>query len=112
MPLRAAAGEGADYIGCGAGIQADIKTIAAHKMYGVSVITALTAQNAQGVFAIKEISPAFVRKQIDCVFKDIVHDAVKIGMVASGETIEAIAEKLKEYDARNIVLDPVMISTS
>jgi len=96
----------------GAGIQADIKTIAVHKMYGMSVITALTAQNTQGVFAIEEISPAFVRKQIDCVFTDIVPDAVKIGMVASGEIIEAIAEKLKEYHARIIVLDPVMISTS
>ena len=96
----------------GAGIQADIKTITAHKMYAMSAITALTAQNTTGVFGIFEASPDFVAKQIDAVFTDIVPDAVKIGMVSNQEIITVIAEKLKKYEAKNIVLDPVMISTS
>lgn len=96
----------------GAGIQADIKTITVHKMYAMSVITALTAQNTTGVYGIEEASKEFVCNQIDCVFKDIEPDAVKIGMVSNSEIIEAIAEKLFYYNARNIVLDPVMVATS
>lgn len=96
----------------GAGIQADLKTIASHKMYGMSVITALTAQNTTGVFGVMESTPEFAAKQLDAVFSDIYPDAVKIGMVSSKKLIEAIAEKLVEYNAKNIVLDPVMISTS
>jgi hydroxymethylpyrimidine/phosphomethylpyrimidine kinase len=96
----------------GAGVQADIKTITAHKLYASSVITALTAQNTAGVFAILDIGPDFVSKQIDAVFSDIYPDAVKIGMVSNAEIIETIADKLKFYGAKNIVLDPVMVSTS
>jgi hydroxymethylpyrimidine/phosphomethylpyrimidine kinase len=96
----------------GAGIQADLKTITAHKMYGMSVITALTAQNTTGVYGIEEASPEFVANQIDCIFNDIRPDAVKIGMVSSSKIIEVIAEKLIEYKAENIVIDPVMVSTS
>lgn len=96
----------------GAGIQADIKTITVHKMYAMSVITALTAQNTTGVYGIEEASPAFVGRQIDCIFEDIRPDAVKIGMVSNSEIIEVIAAKLTEYHAENIVVDPVMVSTS
>lgn len=96
----------------GAGIQADIKTITAHKMYAESVITALTAQNTTGVFDIMEATPEFVAAQLDAVFSDIFPDAVKIGMVSNSEIIRVIAQKLKEYDAKNIVVDPVMVSTS
>ncbi len=96
----------------GAGIQADIKTITAHKMYAMSAITALTAQNTTGVSAITEVSPGFVGAQLDSIFTDIFPDAVKIGMVSSGKIIEAIAEKLRFYNAPNIVVDPVMVSTS
>ncbi len=96
----------------GAGIQADIKTIASHKLYGMSVITALTAQNTTGVYGVLEASPEFVAQQIDCVFSDIRPDAVKIGMVSNSAIIELIVEKLLEHKATNIVVDPVMISTS
>ena len=96
----------------GAGIQADIKTIAVHKMYAMSAITALTAQNTTGVFGVLEASPEFVAQQLDCVFTDIYPDAVKIGMVSSSGIIEAIAQKLRQYKAKNIVVDPVMVSTS
>lgn len=96
----------------GAGIQADIKTIASHEMYAMSAITALTAQNTTGVYGIYETSPDFVGQQLDCIFKDIFPDAVKIGMVSSIEIIEMICNKLKEYKAKNIVVDPVMFSTS
>lgn len=96
----------------GAGIQADIKTITAHKMYAMSAITALTAQNTTGVYGIYETSPEFVGQQLDCIFNDIFPDAVKIGMVSSREIIEIICTKLKEYNAKNIVVDPVMFSTS
>lgn len=96
----------------GAGIQADLKTISAHKMYGISVITALTAQNTTGVFGVMETTPEFVAKQLDAVFTDIFPDSIKIGMVSNCEIISAIAEKLLKYNAPNIVLDPVMISTS
>ena len=96
----------------GAGIQADIKTITVHKMYAMSVITALTAQNTTGVYGIMEASPEFVANQLDCVFSDIFPDSVKIGMVSNSEIIEIIAKKLKQYNAKNIVVDPVMVSTS
>ena len=96
----------------GAGIQADIKTMTAHKIYAMSVITALTAQNTTGVYGVLEATPEFVGKQLDCIFEDIRPDAVKIGMVSNIEIIEVIAQKLREYKAENIVVDPVMISTS
>lgn len=96
----------------GAGIQADLKTITAHKMYGMSVITALTAQNTTGVYDIMDVSPDFVAKQLDCIFTDIYPDAVKIGMVSNSAIINVIVEKLKHYNAKNIVVDPVMVSTS
>lgn len=96
----------------GAGIQADIKTITAHKMYAMSVITSLTAQNTTGVYGIIDTPADFTAKQIDCVFSDIRPDAVKIGMLSSAENIIAVAEKLEFYKAENIVVDPVMISTS
>lgn len=96
----------------GAGIQADIKTITAHKMYAMSAITALTAQNTTGVRAILDATPAFVRQELDCIFEDIPPDAVKIGMVSRSDIITAIADKLQEYHAPNIVVDPVMIATS
>lgn len=96
----------------GAGIQADLKTMTAFGVYGMSVITALTAQNTTGVSGITEIDPEFTAKQIDAVFTDIRPDAVKIGMAANSSLIRIITEKLKEYDAVNIVVDPVMVSTS
>ena len=96
----------------GAGIQADLKTIAAHGLYGMSAITALTAQNTTGVYGISETTGEFLASQLDCIFQDIYPDAVKIGMVSSRELIHVIAEKLKEYKAKNIVVDRVMVSTS
>ena len=96
----------------GAGIQADIKTMSAHGVYAMSAITALTAQNTTGVFAIEEVSPEFLASQIDCIFSDIRPDAVKTGMVASTALIEVIAERLKAHGAGNIVVDPVMVATS
>ena len=96
----------------GAGIQADLKTFVAHKVYGMSVITSLTAQNTTGVTGVVDTPPEFVGKQLDSVFTDIYPDAIKIGMVSNEEIIRVIAEKLKEYDAKNIVLDPVMVATS
>jgi len=102
---------GSDSIG-GAGIQADLKTMCAHKVYGMTVIAALTAQNTLGVQGIHTPPPEFVTAQIDSVFTDIFPDAVKIGMLANAEIIKAVAAGLSKYHARNIVLDPVMISTS
>ena len=96
----------------GAGIQADLKTIAAHKMYGMSAITALTAQNTTGVYGILESTPEFLANQLDCIFTDIFPDAVKIGMVSSAPLIRIIAQKLGQYAPKSIVVDPVMISTS
>lgn len=96
----------------GAGIQADIKTITAHRMYAMSVITALTAQNTRGVYGVMEVPEDFAAKQMEAVFTDIRPDAVKIGMVSGQNIIEILADKLMEYGAENIVLDPVMISTS
>ena len=96
----------------GAGIQADIKTMTMNGIYAMSCITALTAQNTTGVTGIMEVSPEFLKQQIDAVFTDIFPDAVKIGMVSSPELIEVIAERLRFYQARNIVVDPVMVATS
>lgn len=96
----------------GAGIQADIKTITVHKMYAMSVITALTAQNTTGVYGVQDTAPEFVASQLDCVFEDIRPDAVKIGMVSNEKIIRVIAEKLRDYQAGNVVVDPVMAATS
>ena len=96
----------------GAGIQADIKTMTMNGVYAMSAITALTAQNTIGVTGILEVSPEFLRKQLDAVFTDIFPDSVKIGMVSSSELIKTISETLRFYDAKNIVVDPVMVSTS
>ena len=96
----------------GAGIQADIKTIAAHHVFAQTAITALTAQNTLGVTGVLDVDPAFVGAQIDAVFADIVPDAVKIGMVSSPAIIEVIANCLVAHDAHNIVVDPVMVATS
>ncbi len=96
----------------GAGIQADIKTMTLNGVFAMSAITALTAQNTTGVQGIFEVSPEFLKKQIDSIFTDIRPDAVKIGMVASSALIEVITERLQFYKAQKIVVDPVMVSTS
>lgn len=96
----------------GAGIQADIKTMTAHRVYAMSAITALTAQNTTGVYGVMEASPEFVVQQLDCIFTDIFPDAIKIGMVSNSQIIEVIVDKLNQYQAKNIVVDPVMVSTS
>lgn len=96
----------------GAGIQADLKTMTMNGVYAMSAITALTAQNTTGVRAIMEVTPGFLQQQIDAVFEDIRPDAVKIGMVSSGELIRVIAERLRFYRAENVVVDPVMVATS
>ena len=96
----------------GAGIQADIKTMMANGVYAMSAITALTAQNTTGVTDIFETTPHFLAEQLAAVFTDIYPDAVKIGMVSSAELIGTIADKLQEYGARHIVVDPVMVATS
>ena len=96
----------------GAGIQADLKTMTCLGVYGMSAITALTAQNTTGVSGVLEATPEFVAQQLDCVFRDIRPDAVKIGMVSSADIIRAIGAKLREYRAEHIVVDPVMVATS
>lgn len=96
----------------GAGIQADLKTMLANHVYGMSAITALTAQNTTGVTDIMEVTPEFLAEQLDSIFTDIRPDAVKTGMVSSSQLIEIIADKLREYEAVNIVVDPVMVATS
>lgn len=96
----------------GAGIQADLKTMLANGVYGMSVITALTAQNTTGVTSVKNTDPVFLRQQIDAVFEDIRPDSVKIGMVPDEELIRVIAERLSNYNAKNVVTDPVMVATS
>lgn len=98
--------------GGGAGIQADIKTMTMNGVFATCAITALTAQNTLGVTGIMDVSPEFLAKELDAVFTDIPPDAVKIGMVSATSIIETIAEKLIEYKAQNIVLDPVMVATS
>ena len=96
----------------GAGIQADIKTMTMNGVYAMSAITALTAQNTTGVTAILESTPEFLKQQLDAIFEDIYPDAVKIGMVSSCELIRVIADRLRYYDAKNVVVDPVMVATS
>ena len=96
----------------GAGIQADIKTMLANGVFAMTAITALTAQNTTGVRDILEATPAFLGEQIDAVFEDIRPDAVKIGMVSSTQLIEVIAQRLTFHQAKNIVVDPVMVATS
>lgn len=96
----------------GAGIQADIKTMTANGVYAMSAITALTAQNTTGVFSIMEVSPSFLEEQIKANVTDIFPDSVKTGMVASSELIEVIADSIKKYNLKNIVVDPVMVATS
>lgn len=102
---------GSDSIG-GAGIQADIKTMLANGVYAMSAVTALTAQNTQGVAAIMDASPEFLAAEIDAVFDDIRPAAVKIGMVSAAALIKVIAGRLRAHKAENIVVDPVMVATS
>lgn len=96
----------------GAGIQADLKTMTALGVYGMSAITALTAQNTTGVQSIFEVTPKFLEEELDSIFTDIFPDSVKIGMVSNADLIRVISKKLREYNAKNIVVDPVMVSTS
>ena len=96
----------------GAGIQADIKTMTANGVYAMTAVTALTAQNTTGVTDILEATPSFLAAELDAVFTDIFPDAVKIGMVSSAELITVIADKLRQYGARHVVVDPVMVATS
>jgi len=111
-PMRTALSiAGSDSSG-GAGIQADIKTMSAHGVFAMTAVTALTAQNTTGVTDILDSTPAFLSAQLDAVFTDIFPDAVKIGMVSSAELISVIAQKLRQYNARHIVVDPVMVATS
>lgn len=102
---------GSDSCG-GAGIQADLKAFSANGVFGMSVITAITAQNTQGVFAVQDINPDIIQKQIEALFDDIRIDVVKIGMVSSPSTIEIIAKTLQKYPLPPLVIDPVMISKS
>lgn len=98
--------------GAGAGIQADLKTFAALGVYGASVVTALTAQNTKGVFAIHEVPAEFIAAQVDAVFSDLDVSAVKIGMLGSVAAIATVAAALDRYQARNVVLDPVLAASS
>lgn len=98
--------------GGGAGIQADLKTFSALGVFGMSVITALTAQNTQGVQGIYEIPPSFVASQIDSIFQDMGAHAVKTGMLSNSEVIEVVASKMKEYEVKNLVVDPVIVAKS
>ena len=96
----------------GAGIQTDLKTFEAHGVYGMAVISAVVAQNTFHVTGMQAVPADLVGRQIDCVFEDIRPDAVKIGMVSSQELIRVIAQKLRQYGAKHIVVDPVMVATS
>lgn len=96
----------------GAGIQADLKTMTVLGVYGMSAITALTAQNTTGVQSIFEVTPKFLEEELDSIFTDIFPESVKIGMVSNADLIRVISKKLREYNAKNIVVDPVMVSTS
>ena len=94
----------------GAGIQADLKTFAAHGVYGMSVIVSVVAENTFRVIDMQDITPGMIEKQIDAVFEDIGADAVKVGMLSQLCCMEAVARKLREYKPRNVVIDPVMIA--
>ena len=96
----------------GAGIQADIKTFACNGVYGMSAITALTAQNTEGVSAVSEVSADFLEKQIETTVSDIFPDAVKVGMVSSAQLIDVIEKSIRRFGLKNLVVDPVMVSTS
>lgn len=96
----------------GTGIQCDLKTFTAHKVYGMTAVTSLAAQNTVDVFEMTPMTPKFLEQQLDCILMDIKPDAVKVGMVGNKELVTVIATKLKEYSIRNIVVDPVMSSTS
>lgn len=96
--------------GGGAGIQADLKTFSAHRVFGMSVITAVTAQNTQEVRSVQNIDIPIIKDQIEAVFDDIPVDAVKIGMLSSPEIVEVITAALRSYQPKHIVLDPVMVS--
>jgi hydroxymethylpyrimidine/phosphomethylpyrimidine kinase len=96
----------------GAGIQADLKTFSALRCYGMAVLTALTAQNTRGVSGVHVPPASFVAAQIDAIFNDVRVAAVKIGMLASGEIVEAVADRLRVHGAKNVVLDPVLVATS
>ena len=96
----------------GAGIQADIKTMTANGVYAMSAITALTAQNTTGVTGIMDVTPEFLKLELDTVITDIRPDAVKIGMVSSSELIRVISETIRNYELTNVVVDPVMVATS
>ncbi|MCD7708831.1 MAG: bifunctional hydroxymethylpyrimidine kinase/phosphomethylpyrimidine kinase [Clostridiales bacterium] len=96
----------------GAGIQADIKTMTAHGVYAMAAVTALTAQNTTGVFDVVEVTPKFMEEQLESILSDIPPEAVKTGMVPSEPLVHVIAEELRKYGAKNIVVDPVMVSTS
>ena len=96
----------------GAGIQADLKTMTMNGVFAMSAVTALTAQNTTGVRSVMEATPAFLADELDAVFEDIRPDAVKTGMVSSSALIRVIAQKLRQYEAKNIVVDPVMVATS
>jgi hydroxymethylpyrimidine/phosphomethylpyrimidine kinase len=98
--------------GGGAGVQADVKTVSAIGCFGMTVITALTAQNTTGVTGIHAVPPAFAARQLDAIYSDMGADAVKIGMLYSAELIRVVAERLRSYQAKNIVLDPVMVAQS
>ncbi|MCR5717861.1 MAG: bifunctional hydroxymethylpyrimidine kinase/phosphomethylpyrimidine kinase [Oscillospiraceae bacterium] len=102
---------GSDPIG-GAGIQADIKSITMQGCYAMCAVTALTVQNTLGVTDVMDVPPDFIRSQIDAVFTDVLPDAVKIGMVSNTESIRVIAERLRHYQPKSVVVDPVMVSTS
>lgn len=94
----------------GAGIQADLKTFAAHGVYGMSVIVSVVAENTCRVIDIQDITPDMIKKQMDAVFEDIEPDAVKIGMLSGRDSMEAVAEKLQQYRPANVVIDPVMLA--
>ena len=96
----------------GAGVQSDIKSFSAMGGYAMSVITAVVAQNTRGVHSVVSLDPTFVGEQIDAVFEDVRVDAVKIGMLANAQIIETVADRLRRYDARNVVVDPVMVAKS
>lgn len=92
----------------GAGIQADLKTMSAHGVFGMSVIVSIVAENTARVLAIEDVSPDMIRQQMDAVFEDIVPDAVKIGMLSTRQCMQAVADKLTAYKPSHVVIDPVM----
>src|SRR6476469_5394779 len=110
-PVSVLAVAGSDPSG-GAGIQADLKTVAAHGGYGMAVITSLTAQNTRGVRAVHVPPASFLREQLDAVADDVRIDAVKIGMLAQADAVEVVAQWLTDHRPPYVVLDPVMVSQS